>query len=163
MEILLLVAVLFFSLFLIPFGLPGTWLMICAAFAFNWLTDSTAIGWATIVGLLVLAVVGEVAEFVLSARYTTKYGGSRRAAWGAIIGGTIGAIVGIPIPVVGSIAGAFAGSFIGALVMEWTVQKDMPASTRAAWGSLVGRVAATAVKVALGCVIGVWVTIAAMA
>lgn len=162
MEILLLALVLFLSLFLIPFGLPGTWLMICAAFGYNWLTSSTAIGWATIVGVMVLAVIGEVAEFVLSARYTTKYGGSKRAAWGAIIGGTIGAIIGIPIPIVGSIAGAFAGSFVGALMMEWTVQRDMPASTRAAWGSLVGRVAATAVKVALGCAIGVWIVIAAM-
>jgi uncharacterized protein YqgC (DUF456 family) len=84
-----------------------------------------------------------------------KYGGSRRAGWGALIGGIVGAIVGVPVPVLGSIIGAFVGSFVGAALFEYTRERHAGIAVRAGWGAMLGRAAAAGVKIAVGLVIGV--------
>lgn len=162
MEILIFAAVLLLSLFLIPLGLPGLWLMLGAALGYNALVDGDPIGWFAIGGSLVLAVIAEVLEFTLSARYTQKYGGSKRAAWGAIIGGIAGAIVGVPVPIIGSVIGAFVGSFGGALVAEYTRREATAGSaTKVATGALIGRVVAAAMKTTIGVMIAAWLVAAA--
>jgi uncharacterized protein YqgC (DUF456 family) len=163
MAFLLLVAVLLVSLFLIPLGLPGLWIMLAAALAYDLLTPGAVIGTWTLVAMTSLAVVAEVIEFSLAARYTKKYGGSRRAGWGAILGGIAGAIIGVPVPVIGSVIGAFAGSFVGALVAEYSRVRQADAATRVATGALIGRVLATAVKTGVGLALLVWVAAAAWA
>lgn len=152
MQIAILAAVFLLCLFSVPLGLPGLWLMLAAAFVYNWLVPAAPIGWIAIGAGFAVAVVAEVLEFTLSASYTRKYGGSKRAAWGAILGGIAGAIVGVPVPIIGSVIGAFAGAFVGALVMEYTRgEATRSSATRVATGALLGRVVAAAVKVGLGC------------
>lgn len=127
------------------------------------LVPTGGIGLWTMAGAGVLVVVAEVLEFTISARYTRKYGGSRRASWGAVIGGLVGAVVGIPVPVVGSLIGAFAGAFLGALVAELSVARgERGAPVRVATGALVGRVVAAAAKVGIGVVVAVLVMAAAV-
>jgi uncharacterized protein YqgC (DUF456 family) len=164
MEILLLGAILFLSLIMIPLGLPGTWIMVAAALGYQLLVPAGGIGTFTVVGTAVLALIGEIVEFSLSGRYARKYGGSRRAGWGAIIGGMVGAFMGIPIPIpfVGSMVGAFVGSFAGALIAELTRGTGGGAATRVAWGAFLGRVVAAAAKVAIGIVMIVWIVFAAL-
>src|ERR671930_1928718 len=116
-EILLALALLF-GLAMIPFGLPGLWVMAGAVLVYSYLGPPSAIGIATLIAVVVLALVGELLEFALAGRYARKYGGSRRAGWGAILGGIIGAIVGVPIFLIGSMIGAFLGAFVGAWVAE---------------------------------------------
>ena len=161
MSLLLLGAVLVGSLLLVPLGLPGTWLMLGAAVGYNALTGTEAIGTLTLVGATLLVIAAEWAEFVLGGRYARKYGGSKRAGWGAILGGIVGAFVGVPVPIVGPVIGALVGSFAGALAFEYTVAGDHRVATRAATGALVGRVAAIALKVAVGCIVIAWVLVAA--
>jgi uncharacterized protein YqgC (DUF456 family) len=156
MAIILLIAAILLSLFLVPIGLPGTWLMIGAAIAFDYLSPTGRVGWIAIGVALVLAFVAEVFEWTLASRYAQKYGGSKRAGWGAFIGGLIGAFVGFPIPVLGSMVGAFAGAFAGALVAEYTNRNSTAGTaTRVATGALLGRAAATAMKMAIAFVIAV--------
>lgn len=155
MEALILGLILLVSLFMIPLGLPGTWVMIAAGVGYSILVPGS-IGMIALVGTTAIAVVAEVFEFTLAGKYARKYGGSRRASWGAIIGGTIGAIVGVPVPLVGPIIGAFAGAFAGALVFEYSRGSGVQASTRVATGALIGRAVAAALKVAAGLVIAVW-------
>ncbi len=162
MEILLLVAVLLVSLIMIPLGLPGTWIMVAAALGYQILVPTGGVGIVTVVGTAVLALVGELIEFSLAGRYARKYGGSRRAAWGATIGGIVGAFMGVPVPLIGSMIGAFAGSFVGALVAELTRGTGGGSATRVAWGALIGRATAAAAKVAIGLVIIVWIVFAAL-
>jgi uncharacterized protein YqgC (DUF456 family) len=162
MEPILFALFLLLCLFLVPLGLPGTWLMIAGGIGYGYLVDGGGIGAITIIGTTLLALIGEIAEFTVTARYTTKYGGSRRAGWGAIIGGMVGAVMGVPVPVVGSVIGAFVGSFVGALVFEYTRHQEAGTATRVATGALIGRVAATALKVALGCVMAVWLVLAVL-
>ena len=162
MGVLLFAVVLTASLFLVVLGLPGLWLMVGAALVYHWLA-APAIGVATLLLVAVIALIAEVLEFTLAARYTKKYGGSPRAGWGAIVGGFVGAMIGIPIPVVGSVVGAFAGAFVGALALEMTRRDATRASaTRVAWGALIGRVAAAGAKTGFGCAIMAILLVAAI-
>lgn len=130
-------------------GLPGLWAYLAMVGIWKLANDALPISWATILVAFALAVVAEVIEWVLASRYTTKYGGSKRAGWGAIIGGIVGAFVGFPVPIVGPMIGSFAGAFVGALVGEYTSTGRHVDAGRVAWGALVGRVVAVAVKVSI--------------
>ncbi|HEX6576257.1 MAG TPA: DUF456 domain-containing protein [Gemmatimonadaceae bacterium] len=158
----ILVVVLILSLVLIALGLPGLWVMIASAVVYNITTHTSAIGWFTLIGITVLALIAEFIEFTMSAKYARKYGGSRRAGWGAMIGGIIGTFIGVPVPIVGPLIGAFVGSFAGALIGELTVGSSKTDSARVATGALIGRVVATAMKMAVGCTVAVWLFFAAM-
>lgn len=156
MEELLLMLALFVGLVLIPFGLPGLWVMVGAALLYSW-AEPDRLGIVTLLGLTALAVVAEVLEFLTAGRYARKYGGSKRAAWGAIAGGIAGAIIGVPVPIIGSVIGAFVGSFAGALAAEMTLGGRIGDATRVAKGALIGRAVATALKVAIGVALLAWV------
>ena len=154
---------LLLSLLLVPIGLPGLWVMVGLALLYDVLAAAPAFGVATIVGVAVLALVAEGIEFVLGARYARRYGGSRRAGWGAIVGGLVGAVVGVPVPIVGPMIGAFIGAFVGAMAAEYTVERNAQVARRAALGALVGRAAAVAVKIGIGFVMLTWLLVAAWA
>lgn len=136
-------------------GLPGAWLLLAGVTIWKTADPAATLSWAGIGVAFGLATLAELIELGLATRYTAKYGGSRRAGWGALIGGIAGAIVGVPIPVVGSIIGSFAGAFLGALIAEYSVRQQHDHAGRVAWGALVGRVLATGAKVALGVVLAV--------
>jgi uncharacterized protein YqgC (DUF456 family) len=159
--VLLLAAALLAMLLLIPLGLPGTWLMVVVAALYGLLTHHE-LGAFTIIGTGVLALIAEGFEFALTGRFARRYGGSRRAGWGAMLGGMVGAVVGVPVPIAGPMLGAFAGSFAGALLFEYTRGVGAGSATRVAWGALLGRVAAIAMKVAVGLVMAAWMVVAAL-
>jgi hypothetical protein len=158
MATVLLVVALVVGLALVPLGLPGLWVMVGAALLYSF-AEPDRIGVPTLVMLVALAIVAEVLEFLAAGKYAQKYGGSKRAGWGAIIGGIVGAIVGVPVPIIGSVIGAFVGSFAGALVAEMTLGSRMGDATRVAKGALIGRAVATALKVAIGIALLAWVVI----
>jgi uncharacterized protein YqgC (DUF456 family) len=162
MALLILAAVIILSLILIVLGLPGLWIMVASAVVYNMIVPGDPIGWVSLIAVAVLALVAELLEFTMTGRYARKYGGSRRAGWGAILGGIIGAMVGFPVPIVGPIIGAFVGSFVGALVAELTGGKSAGDATRVAKGALIGRVVSTVLKIGIGFTIGIWIFIAAM-
>ena len=150
------------GLLLIPFGLPGTWVQVLGLAGYAALTGFTTVGAVPVVACVVLAAAGEVIEFVLGGRYARKYGGSRRAAWGAILGGLVGAVVGVPVFLVGSVIGAFLGAFAGAALLELTRSPDARAALRVGWGAFVGRLVATAAKSAIGVAIAAVALLAAL-
>jgi uncharacterized protein len=148
--ILLLVIAGLAGLVLIPFGLPGLWVIVLGVVGYGWLTDFQTMS-ATFMGLIIaLAVLGEVFESWVGFRFAQRYGGSSRAGWGALVGGLIGAIVGVPIPVIGSVIGGFVGAFLGAAVFEYSRARRTEGAVKAGWGAVLGRAAAAGVKMALG-------------
>jgi len=161
MTVLLLIAVLLLGLVMIPFGLPGTWIIAGAALGYSLLVPGS-IGIFNVIMVTVLAVIGEVIEFTLTAKYTKKYGGSSRASWGAIIGGMVGAFMGVPVPIIGSVIGAFIGAFVGAFVAELSRGTGGSGATRVATGALIGRALASAVKVGIGVAMAAWIVFAAV-
>jgi uncharacterized protein YqgC (DUF456 family) len=138
---------------MIPLGLPGTWLQVLVAGALTW-SEPEAAGRLLVVAI-VLAVVGELTD-VLSGRWgTRRFGGSSRAAWGALLGGFAGLFVGTPIPIVGSLVMSFVGTFVGAVVGELSGRGALAPSLRSGWGAVVGRVLGVTVKMTLGFAIAV--------
>ena len=161
-AILVLVVSCIAGLLLLPFGLPGLWVMVLGVLAFGWLTDFRAISTGLIIVVVGLAVAGEVLEAWLGFRFAERYGGSRRAGWGALVGGLAGAVIGVPVPLIGSVIGGFVGAFAGAALFEYTVARRSGAAARAAWGAVIGRAVAAAGKMALGVVIAVAALYAAL-
>lgn len=153
LAVALLVLAFLVGLLLVPFGLPGLWLMVLALLAFAALGGFEAISWSTLVIVVVLAALAEVAEAWLGFRFAKRYGGTSRAGWGAVAGGFVGAVVGTPIPIIGSVIGAFLGAFLGAVLLERSAGSAGPDSVRAGWGAVLGRAAGAAVKVGVGLVI----------
>ena len=141
------------GLILIPFGLPGLWIMMGGILAYGWLTDFRSVGVATIVIALAIAFFGEILDNWLGFRFAKRYGGSTRSGWGALLGGLVGAGIGVPIAFVGSVIGAFIGAFAGAAVFEYTYSQHAGVAARAGWGALLGRAAGSAAKIVLGLVL----------
>src|SRR2546425_9992744 len=112
-PIVLLVACCVVGLLLVVLGLPGLWVMVLGVVGYGWLTDFRTVGVVTIAVALGLAFLGEIVEFWIGFRLAGRYGGSRRAGWGALLGGLVGAVTGGPGPLIRSgnrrVVGAFGG------------------------------------------------------
>jgi uncharacterized protein YqgC (DUF456 family) len=128
------------------------------------------IGWGVIIGLLVMAVLGEVIEFLAAALGATKAGGSKRGAVlaliGSLLGGVMGLFIPIPPPVIGSMIGAllFAslGALGGAMLGEQWKGRDFDESLRVGHAAFWGRLLGTLGKVLVGCVMLVLVVAAVL-
>jgi len=144
------------ALFIIPLGLPGLWILV-AVLAAGALAGE--VGLAPLATAVALAVAAELAEFLFVKRMSDRYGGSRSAFWGALVGGLVGVIVGAPIPVIGSVVAGILGSFLGAAAVTLWEQRHLPSAARVGWGVALGRIVAIAAKMAVGVVIlvtGAW-------
>ncbi len=151
-------------------GLPGNWLVLALASVYAFLMPADQrvdIGLATLVGLLVLASVGELIEFVAGALGAAKAGGSKRGAIlgliGSLIGGFVGIFAPIPIPVVGSVVGALVfaslGALLGAVVGERWKGQNLDESLRIGHAAFWGRLLGTLGKVWVGCLMLVLVAV----
>jgi len=136
---------IFFILFwiigiiIIPFGLPGTFVIVVDALIFAWLTNFQPITWEFLGILLGLSIIVELIEFFLSAAAAKKYGSSKWGMWGAIIGGFFGAFLATPFaPILGTIFGAFIGAFLGAFVFEYIRDSDVNRALKSGWGAFLG-------------------------
>lgn len=99
--------------------LPGIWLPVAVALAFQWFVPGMFPWW--VIGVAAgLGVLAELLELVASAAGSTKAGGTKRAAAGAILGTIVGAIVGSMILFfpIGTIVGAVAGAGLGAGLLD---------------------------------------------
>jgi uncharacterized protein len=131
----------------IPFGLPGLWIMIGVAAVG---AIMKLVGLTTLVIVVVIAVVAELIEFVLVGRITKRYGGSRKAFWGALVGGFVGILIGIPVPIIGSVIAGFIGTFAGAALVTYAETKKLDAAQRVGMGAMFGRVLTAVAKTAAG-------------
>lgn len=144
------VPLLALCLLLVPLGLPGVWLMVALLGAGALLGE---VGWTVVLVALALAAVAEAMEWWLVARLNLRYGGSRPAFWGAVVGGLVGVVVGVPVPLVGSVVAGFIGTFVGAALVTLYGTRDAVSAGRVGWGALLGRMVAAVVKVGAGVVI----------
>ena len=153
-------------------GLPGNWLMATSTAIFVVSVPASyavAIGWPVVAANFALAAVGEVLETTAGAAGTMRAGGSRRAAYaaliGSLVGGLIGVFVGMPLPIVGPLVAAVVlsgcGALAGAVLAELSLGSHPGKSLRVGGAAFVGRVLGTAAKVVIASTI-VAVTCAAL-
>lgn len=93
-----------------------------------------------------LIAVALLVEYGLPAYTTKKYGGSRGGTWGA----TLGLLLGFFFGPWGLILGPFVGAFLG----EWAQHQRSEKAWRAAWGSFVGFLLGTVLKLVMAGVMG---------
>src|SRR2546430_11113426 len=92
-----------FGLVLVPLGLPGLWVMVAGVVGYGWLTGFRSVGVGTIALVLGLAFLGEIIEAWLGFRFARTFRGSRRSAWGALVGGLGGGVIGVHVPTLRSV------------------------------------------------------------
>jgi uncharacterized protein YqgC (DUF456 family) len=153
LERTLLFAGMIGGLVSIPFGLPGTIIILAATFIYALATHFAAgIGLPFFVFLCVLTLIAETADNWLSAIGARRYGASTASIWLSFIGGIAGAIlIGGPVSIVlgplGPIAGGFIGAFAVVVAHEFYLRQDLGEALRAGWGMLLGRMAGMVLKV----------------
>ncbi|MEZ4918514.1 MAG: DUF456 domain-containing protein [Saprospiraceae bacterium] len=101
----------------------------------------------------IATVVVTVLDYFVPIWGLKKFGGSKAGIWGSTIGLLIGMFMG-PL-------GIFIGAFAGGLVGELAAGKDSAQATKAAFGSFVGFLFGTGLKMAL-CVVMIWYALAAV-
>ena len=135
------------GLIAVVLGLPGTWLILITSTLYSWLTGFSVITYQMLLGLLLLAVAAEVLEFWSGLWGARRYGGSKKAMLGTLIGGLAGAIILTPMLFgFGAVVGAFFGAFAGGFAVTYLEQRKMNAAMRVGWGGLLGRVFAMVFK-----------------
>jgi uncharacterized protein YqgC (DUF456 family) len=95
-----------------------------------WADAFARIGWPTLAGLLVLTVVGSLADNVAALFGARRAGAS---AWG-VTGAGVGVLVGLPFGLVGVIL----GPAIGAFALEFVRNPDLRRAGLAGLGGLAG-------------------------
>jgi uncharacterized protein YqgC (DUF456 family) len=88
----------------------------------------------------VIVIVLQVLDHVVPGWMTKRTGGSKFGIWGSIAGGIIG---GILFPPFGIIIGPFAGAFLG----EILAGRPANHALKAAWGSFIGFLLNTGLKI----------------
>ena len=151
-ALLLLFAVCIAALFSLVFGLPGTFIIVAAAFVYAWVTDFVIIQWPTPLWLLALAIGAEIVEFFITTAAASSAADkpSRRITLGTIGGAIIGGIVGTPFLFgIGSLLGAMAGAFFGAALAATSGGRTWRESLRIGFAALQGRLLGFVLKSAI--------------
>ena len=141
MDIALLVIAFVFILIgfigcIVP-GLPGTPI----AYAGLWIaqaTDRVDFSWQFLLIWGVVVVIISLLDYLVPAWGTKHYGGTKWGVWGS----TIGVFVGLFFGAIGVILGPLVGAIIGELLAG----KELQAALKAGWGSFVGILFGTILK-----------------
>lgn len=132
--LLMLVGILGSVLPVLP-GVPISWLGLLMIY----LAPSVPFDWFFLSITFVIAAFLYILDYVIPAIGTKRFGGSRYG----MIGATLGLVVGIVAPIpFGIVIGPFAGAFLGELLNTKTRHNAL----RAAFGSFVGFLASTFMK-----------------
>jgi len=117
-------------------GLPVSWVGILLLY---FCKDIPTNYW--ILGItLLIAIIISILDYVIPAKGTKYFGGSKYGIWGT----NIGLIVGLFFPPFGFLIGPFAGAFIGEILYN---SQDKSRALKAATGSFLGFLAGTFMKV----------------
>lgn len=154
-----------FWLLLVPFALPGNWLIVITTALFAWWrAEDRVFSIYTLIAITVLVLLGELVEFFGGVMGAKKAGARFRGSLGAIIGAITGAIIGtfvIPIPLLGTLLGSCAGAAILACVFEVSGGRRLEDTVNLGVGAGLGRFLGAASKITIGILVWLIVAIAA--
>jgi hypothetical protein len=118
-------------------GLPGAPI----AYAGLWIAQATErvdFSWKILLVWGIVTIVVTVLDYVVPAWGTKKFGGTRYGVWGSTIGVFVGLFFGPWGVIIGPLAGAILGELFGG--------KEVHDALKAGWGSFVGLLFGTILK-----------------
>nr|WP_276538619.1 DUF456 domain-containing protein [Dehalobacterium formicoaceticum] len=120
--------------------LPGAILIFAGMLIYGFMTRFAALDvpFFILQGLIVIIIF--LVDYIASAAGTKRYGGSKQAAWGSVIGTILGVIILGPI-------GIIIGPFVGAVVVELIRGIKMIPAVRAGFGTIMGILGGTLIKI----------------
>jgi hypothetical protein len=130
----------------------GNFIIFGTALIYAIINNFASLSVKIIVFLGLMAVIGEISEFLSVGVVSKRFGASRKAAIAAVLGAIIGSMVGSILGLIGAILGAFLGIFIAAFIVEIIIKRKMKEALRAGAGGMTGRVFATFFKAAIAIV-----------
>lgn len=141
MEIFLLIVAFLLMLVgiigcIVP-GLPG----VPIAYAGLWVaqaTDRIDFSWQMLLIWGVVTIVVSVLDYVVPAWGTKQFGGTKYGVWGSTIGVFVGLFLGPWGVIIGPLVGAVLGEMLGG--------KQMEEALKAGWGSFIGLLFGTILK-----------------
>jgi uncharacterized protein YqgC (DUF456 family) len=150
-------------LMLVPFTLPGNWLMIISTCLFAWWKwDTGLFSWPLLIAITVLALIAELIEFFAGVGGAKKAGAGWLGALSAIAGAIVGAIIGTGfMPVLGTMIGACMGAGLATWIVERITGKKHDESVQSGVGAGTGVLIGTICKFCIGCLIWLMITVAA--
>ena len=140
----LLVTVLGIGLLAIP-AVPAIGIIFSGVALVAWADGFARIGWLSLGGLLVLTVVGSLADNVATLLGARRAGAS---AWG-VAGAAVGMLAGIPF----GVPGIILGPAVGAFALEFARNPDLRKAGMAGLGGIAGFVLGIVAKSFFGLLI----------
>lgn len=148
----IVVACLFFAAGLagtvVP-ALPGAPLIWLGMLVYGLFTGFSTLNWGFYLGQALAMILVLVLDYLAGAWAVRRYGGSGYAIWGSMAGMVVGVLIGGPV---GIVFGPLAGAVIGELL----ARKPLPQAVLAGWGSLIGLLGGTAIKLVLEAGMIIW-------
>ena len=126
-------------------GLPGTPI----AYAGLWIaqaTDRVDFSWQFLLiwGLVVIAI--SILDYVIPALGMKRYGGTKWGVWGSTLGVFVGLFFGAIGVILGPLVGAILGELLQSAIHGAITDKALSAALRAGWGSFIGILFGTILK-----------------
>lgn len=122
--------------------LPGPPIIWLGALYYAWSTGWTAVGWPSLLLLLILAIIGGTADLWMGYFGASKGGASGWATLASLVGGIVGFLI-------FNIIGAMIGSIAAIVLVEYGRHRDWNKVLRASGGYLVGSLLASVVEVVI--------------
>ncbi len=121
--------------------LPGTVLVFAGFLLYGMITGFDSLDLFFFLGQLVLVGLSYGIDFLASALGAKMYGGSKAAVWGAVLGSLMIFVIG-PL-------GLLVGPLAGAVIGEILVGEELRRALRSGWGTFLGLVGGTLLKLFL--------------
>lgn len=141
------IALLLIAFILMIVGILGSFLPVLPGPPISWvgllllyLTKAVPMSYTVLGITLFVALVVGILDYVIPAKGTKRFGGSKYGIWGTNIGLIVGILAPIPF---GFIIGPFVGAFVGEMIND---SKDSQKAFKAATGSFIGFLASTFMK-----------------
>lgn len=120
---------------------PGAPLIFAGLLLAAWAEGFKYVGFGTIIVIAAIALLTMGVDLWATMFGAKKFGASKRAVIGALLGTVVGLFLGFP--------GVVFGPFIGAVIGELLAQKNLRQASRAGIGATLGLVLGAALKLAL--------------
>ncbi|SFR10088.1 DUF456 domain-containing protein [Desulfoscipio geothermicus] len=129
--------------------LPGAVLIWLGMLVYGYLTKFATLGLVFYIGQALAVLLVYLTDYLAGAWGVKRYGGSRSAIYGSVIGTVLGLVLLGP-------AGIIFGPFVGAVAGELLNKKTLDTAVRSGIGTMVGLLSGSLLKLAIEIIMIIW-------